>query len=100
MATRRERSILVGKMVVGAYTKRYSFICRLRGRRCAIDWLGFGRRLLTLSPSITPNVAPPSPSPNPPPAGTFQTAVSCKATSGNRARMQRKKPVHAGGYRW
>src|SRR5918995_5087356 len=99
MATRRERGILVGKMVVGTYTKRYSFICCLRGRRCAIDWLGFGRRLLTLSPPITPNAAPPSPSPNPPPAGTLQSAVSCKATSGRRALMQRKKPVHAGGDR-
>ena len=95
MATRRERSILVGKMVVGAYTKRYSFICRLRGRRCAIDWLGFGRRLLTLSPSITPNVAPPSPSPIPVPKSTLRAAASHKLTPGGWAPMQ-KKPLRAG----
>ena len=94
MATRRERSILVGEMVVGTYTKRYSFICRLRGRRCAIDWLGFGRRLLTLSPPTTPNVAPPSPSPIPAPEGTLW-AASHKATPGGRASMQRK-PLRAG----
>ena len=95
MATRRERGILVGKMVVDAYTKRHPIICRLRGRRCAIDWLGFGRRLLTLSPPITPNVAPPSPSLNSAPKGTLWAAASHKATPGDRALMQRK-PLRAG----
>src|SRR5918993_796109 len=95
MTTRRGRSILVGKMVVGAYTKRYSFICRLRGRRGTIDWLGFGRRLLTLSPPITPNVAPPSPSPNPALEGTLRTAASHKPTPGGWASTQ-EKPLRTG----
>ena len=42
MATRRERSILVGEMVVGAYIELHSFICCLRGRRRAIERLGIG----------------------------------------------------------
>jgi hypothetical protein len=68
MATGRAWSILACEMVVGAYTKkRHSFICRLRRRRCAVHELGFGWPLLSLSPSITPEVTLPSSLPDPPP---------------------------------
>jgi hypothetical protein len=66
MATRRPWSILACEMVVGAHTKQHSFICCLRRRRCAIQELGFGWLLLSLSPSITPEVTLPSSLPDPP----------------------------------
>jgi hypothetical protein len=54
-------------MVVGAHTKQHSFICCLRRRRCAVQELGFGWLLLSLSPSITPEATLPSSLPDPPP---------------------------------
>jgi hypothetical protein len=73
MATRRPWSILVGEMVVGAYTKkRHSFICCLRRRRCAVQELGFGWLLLSLSPSITPEATLPSSLPDFPPESVLR----------------------------
>jgi hypothetical protein len=73
MATRRARSILACEMVVGAYTKkRHSFICCLRRRRCAVQELGFGWLLPSLSPSITPKATLPSSLPDPPPKSVLR----------------------------
>ena len=58
MATRFIRSILSIEMLVGTHIERHSFILGLRRRRCTIEGLGIGRRLL-LSPSITLKVRPP-----------------------------------------
>ncbi len=58
MATRFIRSILSSQMVVGTHMERHSFPLGLRRRRCTIEGLGIGRRLL-LSPSVTPTVRPP-----------------------------------------
>jgi hypothetical protein len=62
MATRHLRSILASEMVVGAHNLEWhAFISCRRRRRCAIEGLGTGRRLLLLSPSVTPKVRPPGP---------------------------------------
>ena len=62
MATRHLRSILASEMVVGAHNLEWhAFISCRRRRRCAIEGLGTGRRLLLLSPSFTPKVRPPGP---------------------------------------
>lgn len=59
MATRLVRSILASEMVVGTHIEAHSFILCLRRRRCTIEGLGIGRRLLPFSPSFTPEVRPP-----------------------------------------
>jgi hypothetical protein len=82
MATRRERSILVGEMVVGAYIERHPFICCLRGRRCAIERLGIG--WLLLSPFLTFHPTKPTLPSHPPNlfrANALRVAVSRQATS-------------------
>jgi hypothetical protein len=97
MATRRERSILVGEMVVGAYKERHPFICRLRGQRCAIERLGVG--WLLLFPFLTSHpmkATLPSPPPNPSRASALRVAVSCQAMSGGRALVKRDVPFRKG----
>ena len=62
MAALHKRSILASEMVVGTHnTEWHAFISCPRRRRCAIEGLGTGRRLLLLSPSVTPKVRPPEP---------------------------------------
>ena len=46
MANTRAWTILVDKMVVGAYTEQLSFLCCLPARRFTIERLGIGWRLL------------------------------------------------------
>ena len=91
MATRRAWSILVGEMVAGAYTKQYSITSCLR-RRCTIDWLGIGRLLLSLFPSISPKAALPSP-----PESPLRATVSHQATSGGWALVRSRAPLREGG---
>src|SRR5215213_10056317 len=57
MAIRRARDILVSEMVPGIYTKRQVFVLWLRGRRCAIERLGIGWRLLSF-PHLSPQRPP------------------------------------------
>jgi hypothetical protein len=47
MANAWARTILVGEMDVSAYTEQQSFLCCFPGRRCAIEALGIGWRLLS-----------------------------------------------------
>jgi len=93
MATGRAWSILVGEMVVGAHTEQHSFICCLRRRRSAVQGLGFGCLLVSLSPSITPEATlPSSPLPDPPPEIVLQAAPR-QATSISRALARRRAPL-------
>src|SRR3712207_5398766 len=62
MATRQAGSILVGEMVVGAYTQQHLSTVCLRRRRCSIDGPGVGWLPFSLSPPIFPQGDPPGPS--------------------------------------
>jgi hypothetical protein len=83
MATRRERGILVGEMVIGAHIERHPFSCCLRGWRRAIERLGIG--WLLLSPFFTllsPEATLPSFHKDLSRACVLRAAVSRQATSG------------------
>jgi hypothetical protein len=88
MATRRERGILVGEMVIGAHIERHPFSCCLRGWRRAIERLGIGWLLLFPFFTLLPTEATlPSLHKDPSRACALRAAVSRQATSGGWALM-------------
>jgi len=91
MATRRERGILVGEMVIGAHIERHPFSCCLRGWRRAIERLGIGWLLLspffTLLPILPTEATLPSLHKDLSRACALRAAMSRQATSGGWALM-------------
>jgi hypothetical protein len=88
MATRRERGILVGEMVIGAHIERHPFSCCLRGWRRAIERLGIGWLLLSPFFTLLPTEATlPSIHKDLSRACALRAAMSRQATSGGWALM-------------